>query len=95
MGIGDGSSSQHSDQAPGSAFSKDTLSLEINGPNRPQLTLIDIPGLIQYADNAGTSIYQIPYILFGSINLRVSGTARASANVTVRPKGSIREAAES
>ncbi|KAK7990396.1 p-loop containing nucleoside triphosphate hydrolase [Apiospora arundinis] len=49
MGIGDGSSSQHSDQAPGSAFSKGTLSLEINGPNRPQLTLIDIPGLIQYA----------------------------------------------
>ncbi|KAK8038410.1 hypothetical protein PG994_015177, partial [Apiospora phragmitis] len=49
MGIGDGSSSQDSDQAPGSAFSKDTLSLEINGPNRPQLTLIDIPGLIQSA----------------------------------------------
>ena len=29
------------------AFSKDTLSIEINGPDRPQLTLVDIPGLIQ------------------------------------------------
>ncbi|KAF6793434.1 dynamin family protein [Colletotrichum sojae] len=38
-----------SDQTPASAFSKDTLSIEINGPNRPQLTLIDIPGIIQSA----------------------------------------------
>ncbi|KAH7012256.1 interferon-induced GTP-binding protein Mx [Microdochium trichocladiopsis] len=30
-----------------SAFSKDTLSIEISGPSRPQLTVIDIPGLIQ------------------------------------------------
>lgn len=31
----------------GSAFAKDTLSIEICGPHRPQLTLVDIPGLIQ------------------------------------------------
>lgn len=37
MGITDG----------GNAFAKDTLSIEICGPNRPQLTLVDIPGLIQ------------------------------------------------
>ncbi|KAH7016236.1 P-loop containing nucleoside triphosphate hydrolase protein [Microdochium trichocladiopsis] len=30
-----------------SAFSKDTLSIETSGPSRPQLTVIDIPGLIQ------------------------------------------------
>ncbi|KAH0423710.1 dynamin family protein [Colletotrichum camelliae] len=50
MGISNGGSSgSQSDQMLGSAFSKDTLSIEINGPNRPQLTLIDIPGLIQSA----------------------------------------------
>ncbi|KAK1657773.1 P-loop containing nucleoside triphosphate hydrolase protein [Colletotrichum godetiae] len=50
MGIsnGGGNSSQLG-QAPDSAFSKDTLSIEINGPDRPRLTLIDIPGLIQSA----------------------------------------------
>lgn len=31
----------------GNAFAKDTLSIEICGPSRPQLTLVDIPGLIQ------------------------------------------------
>lgn len=31
----------------GGAFAKDTLSIEIAGPDRPQLTLVDIPGLIQ------------------------------------------------
>lgn len=30
-----------------SAFARDTLSIEIEGPSRPQLTLVDIPGLIQ------------------------------------------------
>ncbi|TEA14872.1 Interferon-induced GTP-binding protein Mx [Colletotrichum sidae] len=50
MGIAnDGDGSTQSNQTPASAFSKDTLSIEINGPNRPQLTLIDIPGLIQSA----------------------------------------------
>lgn len=37
MGIGD----------TGSAFAKDILSIEIAGPDRPHLTLVDIPGLIQ------------------------------------------------
>ncbi|KAL8387043.1 hypothetical protein RB595_010199 [Gaeumannomyces hyphopodioides] len=31
----------------GSAFAKDTLSITIQGPDRPQLTVVDIPGLIQ------------------------------------------------
>ncbi|KAL2284827.1 hypothetical protein FJTKL_08656 [Diaporthe vaccinii] len=30
-----------------SAFAQDTLSVEIQGPDRPQLTLVDIPGIIQ------------------------------------------------
>lgn len=30
----------------GSAFARDILSIEIAGPNRPHLTLVDIPGLI-------------------------------------------------
>lgn len=30
-----------------SAFARDVLSIEICGPSRPQLTLVDIPGLIQ------------------------------------------------
>lgn len=38
----------------GNAFAKDTLSIEICGPNRPQLTLVDIPGLIQ-ASTKGVS----------------------------------------
>lgn len=37
MGISDGRS----------AFAEDTLSIEIQGPDRPQLTLVDIPGIIQ------------------------------------------------
>ncbi|KAI0805931.1 interferon-induced GTP-binding protein Mx [Xylaria sp. FL0064] len=32
--------------APMRAFARDTLSIEIEGPSRPQLTLVDIPGLI-------------------------------------------------
>lgn len=40
MGISDTSTSS-------SAFAKDVLSIEIQGPDRPQLTLVDIPGLIQ------------------------------------------------
>ncbi|KAI1822013.1 interferon-induced GTP-binding protein Mx [Xylaria intraflava] len=31
---------------PMQAFARDTLSIEIEGPSRPQLTLVDIPGLI-------------------------------------------------
>ncbi|KAF1971349.1 dynamin family protein-like protein [Bimuria novae-zelandiae CBS 107.79] len=30
-----------------SAFARDILSIEIEGPSRPQLTLVDLPGLIQ------------------------------------------------
>ena len=37
MGIGDGATT----------FSNDLLSIEIAGPNRPQLTVVDLPGLIQ------------------------------------------------
>lgn len=37
MGISDGES----------AFAEDILSIEIQGPDRPQLTLVDIPGIIQ------------------------------------------------
>ena len=29
------------------AFAKDVLSIEIEGPSRPQLTLVDLPGLVQ------------------------------------------------
>ncbi|KUI66438.1 Interferon-induced GTP-binding protein MxE [Cytospora mali] len=32
-----------------SAIARDTLSIDIQGPNRPQLTLVDIPGLIHSA----------------------------------------------
>lgn len=32
------------------AFSRDVLSIEIAGPGRPQLTLVDLPGLI-HTDN--------------------------------------------
>lgn len=42
MGISDPQTS-----GSGSAFAKDVLSIEIQGPDRPQLTLVDIPGLIQ------------------------------------------------
>ncbi|MCJ1311364.1 hypothetical protein MMC25_005035 [Agyrium rufum] len=33
--------------APARAFARDVLSIEIAGPNRPQLTVVDLPGLIQ------------------------------------------------
>ncbi|KAI3342254.1 interferon-induced GTP-binding protein Mx [Ustulina deusta] len=33
-------------QVPMRAFARDTLSIEIEGPSRPQLTVVDIPGLI-------------------------------------------------
>ncbi|KAI1357413.1 interferon-induced GTP-binding protein Mx [Xylaria arbuscula] len=35
------------DSTPSPAFSKDTLRIDVEGPMRPQLTLVDIPGLIQ------------------------------------------------
>ncbi|KAM0802080.1 dynamin family protein-like protein [Usnea florida] len=42
MDIGDFASGSKS-----RAFARDVLSIEIEGPSRPQLTLVDIPGLIQ------------------------------------------------
>ena len=36
-----------SPSSPVRAFAKDVLSFEIEGPNRPQLTVVDVPGLIQ------------------------------------------------
>lgn len=39
MGLGDNSAGVR-------AFSKDVLRIEIMGPKRPQLTLVDLPGLI-------------------------------------------------
>lgn len=48
MGISD------AEQTPGKAFARDVLSIEIEGPNRPQVTLVDIPGLIQ-ASTKGVS----------------------------------------
>lgn len=47
MGISD------AEQTP-RAFARDILSIEIEGPNRPQVTLVDIPGLIQ-ASTKGVS----------------------------------------
>ena len=43
MDIGDTSKSGSKPKA----FARDVLSIEIEGPSRPQLTLVDIPGLIQ------------------------------------------------
>lgn len=37
-----------------SAFSRDVLSIEISGPNRPQLTIVDLPGLIHSESKAQT-----------------------------------------
>lgn len=34
------------DATKGNAFSKDTLSIEVSGPDKPQLTIVDLPGLI-------------------------------------------------
>lgn len=48
MGISD------AEQTPGRAFARDVLSIEIEGPDKPQVTLVDIPGLIQ-ASTKGVS----------------------------------------
>ena len=37
------------------AFSKDILRVEIRGPSQPQLTLVDLPGLIHTATNSQTA----------------------------------------
>jgi GTPase SAR1 family protein len=41
-------------QDRGKAFSKDVLSIKIEGPDRPQLTVVDLPGLI-HAENKSQS----------------------------------------
>ncbi|KAK6519494.1 hypothetical protein TWF281_003328 [Arthrobotrys megalospora] len=38
----------------GRAFSRDVLIIEISGPNRPQLTLVDLPGLIHAKNKSQT-----------------------------------------
>ncbi|KAK3722656.1 hypothetical protein LTR37_002226 [Vermiconidia calcicola] len=38
----------------GPALSRDVLSIEIEGPNRPHLTVVDLPGLIHSASNAAS-----------------------------------------
>ncbi|KAF2209027.1 hypothetical protein CERZMDRAFT_114173 [Cercospora zeae-maydis SCOH1-5] len=43
-----------SDQTATRAFSRDVLSVEIAGPDRPQLTLVDLPGLILSANKDQT-----------------------------------------
>lgn len=35
------------DLGAGKAFAKDVLRIDIEGPSRPQLSLVDLPGLIQ------------------------------------------------
>lgn len=48
MGIADGS-----DVTNSRTFARDVLSIEITGPGRPQLTVVDLPGLIQNENNSG------------------------------------------
>ena len=43
------------------AFARDVLSIEIEGPTRPQLTLVDIPGLI-HASTKGTVDADVPLV---------------------------------
>jgi GTPase SAR1 family protein len=53
MGITDNDAGE-APEIPANAFSKDVLSIEIEGPTRPQLTLVDIPGLIETATRGVT-----------------------------------------
>lgn len=48
MGIGGGSNERISKM-----FARDVLSIEISGPGRPQLTVVDLPGMIQNDDGTG------------------------------------------
>ena len=48
MGIGSSGEDADAD-SPARAFSRDVLSFAIEGPDRPQLTVVDVPGLIQNA----------------------------------------------
>lgn len=49
-----GISGSGSDNEARAAFAKDVLSIEIEGPTRPQLTVVDIPGLIATATKGVT-----------------------------------------
>lgn len=42
-----------SNSKPNALFSKDVLSIRIEGPTRPQITLVDLPGLIQTHTKGG------------------------------------------
>lgn len=48
MGIGGDSNERVSKM-----FARDVLSIEISGPGRPQLTVVDLPGMIQNDDGTG------------------------------------------
>lgn len=50
MGLKPVSSAKRATQA----FTRDVLSVEISGPNRPQLTLVDTPGIIQSSTKTAT-----------------------------------------
>ncbi|KAI7909393.1 hypothetical protein M0657_011865 [Pyricularia oryzae] len=64
------------DASSTSAFAKDTLSIDIDGPNRPQLTLVDIPGLIQ-TSTKGVSDNDVEIRLF---RLRMTRPIKESFN---------------
>jgi hypothetical protein len=49
-----GISADNGNDTPRRAFSRDVLSIEIDGPTRPHLTLVDLPGLISSATNEAT-----------------------------------------
>lgn len=48
MGIGDSR-----DDTVSRTFSRDVLSIEVEGPSRPQLTVVDLPGMIQNENSSG------------------------------------------
>ncbi|KAM3075405.1 hypothetical protein ACMFMF_006079 [Clarireedia jacksonii] len=50
-----GISEQNDNDAPPRAFSRDVLSIDIDGPTRPHLTLVDLPGLIASATNEASA----------------------------------------
>ena len=45
----------------GNAFSEDTLRVEISGPNQPQLTIVDLPGLI-HSENKKQSTQDVELV---------------------------------
>ena len=49
------------DQTSVRAFSRDTLSIEISGPGRPHLTLVDLPGMI-HSENKQQTVEDVALI---------------------------------